>query len=191
MPSKGEWINQSQECKKENNPLENGFVFIWTETKGTGHAFVSVHEGNSASVFTYGRFGRRSGIVGAVGDGILNFCSLKMPEHITEKSCTQMEAKAFIITDADPTIARMYLEKLWRSGGKGKGKKTSIMRDSTKRNGHTIDQYDCDRGVTVQPMQQKVKIAGSQIFEGGYTTHSQIRIDYEEDLPCQYRYSGI
>ncbi|WP_317178071.1 hypothetical protein [Pectobacterium sp. HCp5_1] len=38
-PSKGEWINQSQECQKENNPLENG-VFIWTETKGTGHAFV-------------------------------------------------------------------------------------------------------------------------------------------------------
>ncbi|MCG5049867.1 hypothetical protein L2164_14290 [Pectobacterium brasiliense] len=66
MPSKGEWINQIQECKKENNPLENG-VFIWTEIKGTGHAFVSVHEGNNASVFTYGRFGRRSGAGETVG----------------------------------------------------------------------------------------------------------------------------
>ncbi|MEI7194097.1 hypothetical protein WCT98_20970, partial [Pectobacterium brasiliense] len=84
--------NQSQECKKENNPLENG-VFIWTETKGTGHAFVSVHEGNSASVFTYGRFGRRSGIVGAVGDGILNFLQFEDARTYYREELYKMEAK--------------------------------------------------------------------------------------------------
>ncbi|MCA6939554.1 hypothetical protein LF938_21900, partial [Pectobacterium versatile] len=51
-----------------------------------------------------------------------------------------MEAKAFIITDADPTIARMYFERLWHSGSKAK--ETPDMGDDTKRDGHTIDQYD-------------------------------------------------
>ncbi|MBN3256677.1 hypothetical protein H5A33_18795 [Pectobacterium brasiliense] len=178
-PSKGEWINQSQECKKENNPLENG-VFIWTETKGTGHAFVSIHEGNSASVFTYGRFGRRSGVVGAVGDGILNFLQFEDARTYYREELYQTEAKIFLITDANPAIARLYFEKLWRSGGKVK--ETIKMGESTKRNGRTVDQYDVTGVNCTTHATKGVKIAGSQIFEGGYTTHSQMRIDYEEDF---------
>ncbi|MGR6770070.1 hypothetical protein ACU36R_00235 [Pectobacterium brasiliense] len=178
-PSKGEWINQSQECKKENNPLENG-VFIWTETKGTGHAFVSVHEGNSASVFTYGRFGRRSGVAGAVGDGILNFLQFEDARTYYREELYQTEAKVFLITDANPAIARLYFEKLWHSGGKVK--ETIKMGESTKRNGRTVDQYDVTGVNCTTHATKGVKIAGSQIFEGGYTTHSQIRINYEEDF---------
>ncbi|MDY4368941.1 hypothetical protein [Pectobacterium brasiliense] len=178
-PSKGEWTNQSQECKKENNPLENG-VFIWTETKGTGHAFVSVHEGNSASVFTYGRFGRRSGVAGAVGDGILNFLQFEDARTYYREELYQTEAKVFLITDANPAIARLYFEKLWRSGGKVK--ETIKMGESTKRNGRTVDQYDVTGVNCTTHATKGVKIAGSQIFEGGYTTHAQIRINYEEDF---------
>ncbi|KGA31898.1 hypothetical protein [Pectobacterium brasiliense] len=177
--SKGEWVNQIQECKKENNPLENG-VFIWTEIKGTGHAFVSVHEGNNASVFTYGRFGRRSGVAGAVGDGILNFLRFEDARRYYREELYKMEAKAFIITDADPTIARMYFEKLWHSGSKAK--ETPDMGDDTKRDGRTIDQYDVTGVNCTTHTTKGVKIAGSQIFEGGYTTHAQIRINYEEDF---------
>nr|WP_240354905.1 hypothetical protein [Pectobacterium brasiliense] len=178
-PSKGEWINQIQECKKENNPLENG-VFIWTEIKGTGHAFVSIHEGNSASVFTYGRFGRRSGAGGTVGDGILNFLRFEDARTYYREELYKMEAKAFIITDADPTIARMYFERLWHSGSKAK--ETPDMGDDTKRDGHTVDQYDVTGVNCTTHTTKGVKIAGSQIFEGGYTTQSQMRIDYEEDF---------
>ncbi|MBA5205304.1 hypothetical protein H2Y57_16640 [Pectobacterium aroidearum] len=177
--SKGEWVNQIQECKKENNPLENG-VFIWTEIKGTGHAFVSVHEGNNASVFTYGRFGRRSGVGGTIGDGILNFFRFEDARTYYREELYKMEARAFIITDADPTIARMYFERLWHSGSKAK--ETPDMGDDTKRDGHTIDQYDVTGVNCTTHTTKGVKIAGSQIFEGGYTTHSQMRIDYEEDF---------
>ncbi|MEI3775353.1 hypothetical protein [Pectobacterium brasiliense] len=178
-PSKGEWINQIQECKKENNPLENG-VFIWTEIKGTGHAFVSIHEGNSASVFTYGRFGRRSGAGGTVGDGILNFLRFEDARTYYREELYQTEAKVFLITDANPAIARLYFEKLWRSGGKVK--ETIKMGESTKRNGRTVDQYDVTGVNCTTHATKGVKIAGSQIFEGGYTTHAQIRINYEEDF---------
>ncbi|WP_240354464.1 hypothetical protein [Pectobacterium brasiliense] len=33
-PSKGEWINQIQECKKENNPLENGLYLSGPKLRG-------------------------------------------------------------------------------------------------------------------------------------------------------------
>lgn len=95
-PPKGEWVEPVQECKKEHNLLENG-VFIWTEIKGTGHTFVSIHEHNNASVFTYGRFGRRSGIAGAVGDGILNFFNLKMLENTIEKNCTKKKPRFLLL----------------------------------------------------------------------------------------------
>ncbi|MBN3179646.1 hypothetical protein [Pectobacterium parmentieri] len=177
--SKGEWVNQIQECKKEINPLENG-VFIWTEIKGTGHAFVSVHEGNNASVFTYGRFGRLSGVAGIVGDGILNFLRFEDARKYYREELYKMEAKAFVITDAEPAIARRYFETLWSSGDKAK--ETTNMGDSTKRNGRTIDQYDVT-GVNCTTHSTKgVKAAGSKIFEGGYTISSQIRINYEEDF---------
>lgn len=118
-PPKGEWVEPVQKCKKEHNPLENG-VLIWTEIKGTGHTFVSVHEQNNASVFTYGRFGRRSGIAGVVGDGILNFLQFEDARKYYREELYQEEAKVFIITDADPVIARMYFERLWNSGSQVK-----------------------------------------------------------------------
>jgi uncharacterized Zn-binding protein involved in type VI secretion len=59
--------NNTQVAKKQNsftdtsepedNPLLNG-VYIWTETKNAGHAFVSVHKSNLVYLFTYGRYGR-------------------------------------------------------------------------------------------------------------------------------------
>ncbi|UUE45153.1 hypothetical protein [Pectobacterium aroidearum] len=92
----------------------------------------------------------------------------------------QTEAKVFLITDANPAIARLYFEKLWRSGGKVK--ETIKMGESTKRNGRTVDQYDVTGVNCTTHATKGVKIAGSQIFEGGYTTHSQMRINYEEDF---------
>ncbi|MFP1723529.1 hypothetical protein ACLECU_08595 [Lonsdalea quercina] len=178
-PPKGEWIDPIQECEKEHNPLENG-VFVWTEIKGTGHAFVSVHERNNASVFTYGRFGRRSGVAGVVGDGILNFLQFEDARRYYREELYQTEAKVFLITDADPVIARMYFEKLWRSGSKVK--ETIKMGENTKRNGRTIDQYDVTGVNCTTHATKGVKIAGTQIFKGGYTTNSQINVNYEEDF---------
>ncbi|ASI21559.1 hypothetical protein [Aeromonas salmonicida] len=68
----GFWVEDENQCQAPFNPLANG-VFVWTETKGAGHTFVSVHESNSPFVYTYGRFGRRGTPLGTTGDGILNF----------------------------------------------------------------------------------------------------------------------
>ncbi|MEL4014871.1 PAAR domain-containing protein [Dryocola clanedunensis] len=54
-------------CKPEDNELLNG-VYIWTETKNAGHAFVSVHENNNVYLYTYDSLSPYSG--GTVG-GVL------------------------------------------------------------------------------------------------------------------------
>lgn len=178
-PVPGEWVDQLQECKKEPNPLENG-VFVWTEVKGTGHAFVSVHEGNNAAVFTYGRFGRRASAAGAVGDGILNFLQFEDARTYYREELYKTEARVFLITDAEPNIARMYFERLWRSGVPAK--QSEGMGERTKRNGNTIDQYDVTGVNCTTHATKGVKVAGSRVFEGGYATNSQMLIDYEEDF---------
>lgn len=46
----GYWVDDESQCEAPANPLANG-VFIWTEIKGTGHTFVSVHENNRLVFF--------------------------------------------------------------------------------------------------------------------------------------------
>ncbi|HEH9401977.1 TPA: hypothetical protein SIA35_004085 [Aeromonas sobria] len=177
--AKGAWIEVQDECKAPVNPLANG-VFIWTEIKGTGHAFVSVHQDNSPFVFTYGRFGRVGEPLEAVGDGILNALSYGDARDYYRKQLYEMGAKVFLIDDADISITKKYFERLWAGGAPAK--QTEGMRDSTKRNGHTIDQYDVTGVNCTTHATKGIKFAGSLVFEGGYTTNALVRIDSEEDF---------
>lgn len=169
----------AESALNERNPIANG-VFIWTEIKGTGHAFVSIHENNQISIFTYGRFGRVGSPMESVGDGILNFLRRDDAKKYYLDELYKMEAKAFLITDVNPMSARIYFENLWRSGSPAK--QTANMKDSTKRNGHTIDQYDVTGVNCTTHTTAGLKAAGSRVFDDGYSTHSQMRIDYEEDF---------
>ncbi|ENC9557857.1 hypothetical protein ACSZMY_14490 [Aeromonas hydrophila] len=175
----GYWVDDESQCEAPANPLANG-VFIWTEIKGTGHAFVSVHENHSPFVFTYGRFGRVGEPLEAVGDGILNALSYDDARDYYRKQLYEMGAKVFLIDDADISITKKYFEQLWAGGSPAK--QTEGMRDSTKRNGHTIDQYDVTGVNCTTHATKGIKIAGSRVFEGGYTTNSLVRIDSEEDF---------
>ncbi|MCF7718684.1 hypothetical protein H9X98_13520 [Aeromonas jandaei] len=175
----GYWVDDESQCEAPANPLANG-VFIWTEIKGTGHAFISVHEDNSPFVFTYGRFGRVGEPLEAVGDGILNSLSYGDARDYYRKQLYEMGAKVFLIDDADISITKKYFERLWAGGSPAK--QTEGMRDSTKRNGHTIDQYDLTGVNCTTHATKGIKFAGSRVFEGGYTTNALVRIDSEEDF---------
>ena len=169
----------AESALNERNPIANG-VFIWTEIKGTGHAFVSIHENTQISIFTYGRFGRRSGVMGVVGDGILNFLRFDDAKSYYKEELYKMECKVFLITDADPQAAKIYFQRLWQQGIKAKH--AVSMGDRTKKNGRTIDQYDVTGVNCTTHATTGVKMAGSKIFSGGYKTNNQMQIDYEDDF---------
>ncbi|PKX81307.1 hypothetical protein A0G02_07125 [Pectobacterium peruviense] len=177
-PKKSEWTALVEQCKPEVNPIANG-VFIWTEIKGAGHVFVSVHENNDAHVYTYGRFGRRW--FGALlGDGILNFLKYEDARMYYRNELYKMEAKVFRIDDADLFITRKYFERLWENGAPSI--QTPDMRDATKRRGKTVDQYDVTGKNCTTHTMDGIKFAGSSVFSAGYNTNSQMRVDLEESF---------
>lgn len=166
-------------CKPEDNKLLNG-VYIWTETTDAGHAFVSVHQDNSIFLYTYGRYGR-TGPGNLTGDGILNFLQGEDARVYYRAELYRMGARAFRIDDADPTKTRQFFEDLWNKGEPAI--RTSEMKETTQRRGHTIDEYDVTGNNCTTHSVEGIKFAGSKIFEHSYTsTTTQLPIDIEEDF---------
>lgn len=166
-------------CKPEDNPLLNG-VYIWTETKNAGHAFVSVHENNNVYLYTYGRYGRTNR-GGFTGDGVLNFLQDEDARVYYRSELYEMGARVFRIDDADPMKTRAFFEDLWNSSKPAI--QTSKMPETTRRRGHTIDEYDVTGSNCTTHSVAGIKYAGSTVFEHGYTsTTTQLPIEAEEDF---------
>lgn len=166
-------------CKPEDNPLLNG-VYIWTETKNAGHAFVSVHENNNVYLYTYGRYGRTNR-GGFTGDGILNFLQDEDARVYYRSELYEMGARVFRIDDADPVKTRVFFEDLWNSSKPAI--QTSKMPETTRRRGHTIDEYDVTGSNCTTHSVAGIKFAGSTVFEHDYTsTTTQLPIEAVEDF---------
>lgn len=176
----GFWLEDANQCQAPFNPLANG-VFVWTETKGAGHAFVSVHENNSPFVYTYGRFGRRGTPLGATGDGILNFLKYEDARDYYQDELYLFGARVFRIDDADPFIVRKYFERLWSDGASPV--QTPRMGDVTRRNGRMVDQYDVTGSNCTTHTVDGIKMAGSKVFKLGATSGDfTIGFDVDDDF---------
>lgn len=166
-------------CKPEDNALLNG-VYIWTETKNAGHAFVSVHENNNISLYTYGRYGRTDP-GGFTGDGILNFLQDEDARVYYRAELYQMGARVFRIDDADPVRTRHFFEHLWNNSKPAI--QTANMPETTRRRGRTINGYDVTGSNCTTHSVAGIKFAGSAVFEHGYTsTTTQLPVEAEEDF---------
>lgn len=166
-------------CKPEDNPLLNG-VYIWTETKKAGHAFVSVHENNNVYLYTYGRYGRTNR-GGFTGDGVLNFLQDEDAKVYYRSELYEMGAHVFRIEDADPVKTRQFFEDLWNNGEPAI--RTAEMKETTRRRGHTIDEYDVTGNNCTTHSVEGIKFAGSKVFEHGYISMTtQLPIEAEEDF---------
>jgi uncharacterized Zn-binding protein involved in type VI secretion len=171
--------NFADTCGPEDYVLANG-VYLWTETTGAGHAFVSVHQDNSVYLYTYGRYGRtdRSTLT---GDGILDFFEGEDARKYYRYELYEMGARVFRITDADPSKTRQFFEKLWNGGVPPI--QTPNMQDGTKRRGHTIDKYDVTGSNCTTHSVEGIKFAGSKVFDSGYqSSTTQLPIESEEDF---------
>lgn len=166
-------------CKPEDNQLLNG-VYIWTEIKNAGHAFVSVHENNNVYLYTYGRYGRTNR-GGFTGDGVLNFLQDEDARVYYRSELYEIGARVFRIDDADPVKTRAFFEDLWNSSKPAI--QTSKMPETTRRRGHAIDEYDVTGSNCTTHSVAGIKFAGSKVFEHGYTSSTtQLPIEAEEDF---------
>ncbi len=154
----------SATCKPEDNLLLNG-VFLWVETRGVGHAFVSVHMNNSVYLYTYGRYGRTDSSA-TVGDGILNFFEDEDARSYYRYELYEQEGHVFKINDANPMLVREFFEKLWNAAKPAVP--TTSMTDRIKRRGRAIDIYDVMGNNCTTHSVEGIKYSGSKIFETKY-----------------------
>ncbi|WP_262946584.1 hypothetical protein [Xenorhabdus indica] len=88
--------------------LPKGF-FLWVETKGTGHTFISVHAESGINVFTYGRYAD-TGPLGITGDGVLIWLQGNEAIEYMSTELYRMEAQVYNIRDADIFAITRYFK---------------------------------------------------------------------------------
>lgn len=155
--AKGYWLEEDKICEKPSDLLANG-VFLWTETQGTGHAFVSIHKEWSIHVYTYGRFGDTS--FSPVGDGVLIQYSFGKARDYYQHELYRMSARAFKITDIDEGLALAIFQKKWLSSSQ------QPSTDAFKVEGRVIDRYDLTGNNCTTTSLDALKLAGTQVFAG-------------------------
>jgi uncharacterized Zn-binding protein involved in type VI secretion len=171
--------NFAETCGSEDYALSNG-VYLWTESTGAGHVFVSVHDSNDVYLYTYGRYGRTDQST-LTGDGILDFFQGEDARKYYRYELYEMGARVFRIADASQSKTRQYFENLWNNGTPPV--QTSNMQDGTKQRGHTIDKYDVTGSNCTTHSVEGIKFAGSKIFDSGYRSiTTQLPIESEEDF---------
>ncbi|MDR0805438.1 MAG: PAAR domain-containing protein [Enterobacteriaceae bacterium] len=168
-----------KDCVRKSNPLSKG-VYIWTEIQGAGHSFISVHENNLISVYTYGRYGR-TGPGDLTGDGILNFLQDEDAKTYYRFELYRMGARVFSINDANVNLIRQYFEDLWNNAKPAI--QTQEMPDITRRRGRTIDKYDVTGSNCTTHTVAGIRVAGSALFKTSYVPiTTQFPIEGEEEF---------
>lgn len=141
------------------NILPSG-VFVWTETKGTGHTLLSVHKDNMIYVYTYGRYDDSGS-----SKGILIRYTNKEAIAYIQNELYRMNAKVFQIKDVTEDKVIEVYDQIWRSSNeKPFGADTSM---DIKTYGRVLDDYDISGNNCTTKTSDVLKKAGSRIFHRG------------------------
>ena len=162
-----------------NNPIlfkdPNGKdVYMFTETKGTGHTFIVVIDNKGTTVYTYGRYqGGHWYSVGTTGPGVLvKYNGEKAAEYINTE-LHRMKAEAFLIKDASDAKVRKYFDDQYSASNTIP---TSDNKD-INRNGKVVDTYSLFGNNCTTKSCDAVKYSGSKIFDV-----DGLIFDYDEDF---------
>lgn len=167
----------TDESKSSDNILYEG-VFVWTETHGSGHSFITIHKNNQVSLYSYGRYGT-PGPLTLTGDGIMLYMTGEDAGKYIRYELYRITARVFKITDADIHKTENYFQRLWKAGVIPKFPAGS--GDLTIKNGRSIDVYDVTGNNCTTHIVKGLKQSGTKIFEETYTPiRTQYPIEREE-----------
>lgn len=89
---------------------------IYTETKGTGHTFITVKNKDDVIVYTYGRYAGGDAITGGTtGKGVLIKYTGEKAKDFIKTELYRMEAEAFQIDDADETKVQTFMDAMYNA----------------------------------------------------------------------------
>ncbi|GAA0342600.1 PAAR domain-containing protein [Morganella psychrotolerans] len=167
----------TDESKSSDNILYEG-VFVWTETHGSGHSFITIHKNNQVSLYSYGRYGT-PGPLTLTGDGIMLYMTGEDAGKYIKDNLYILNSRVFKITDADIDKTKMYFNNLWNSGATPEF--PEYVDKLIRRNGRSIDVYDVTGNNCTTHIVKGLKQSGTKIFEETYTPiRTQYPIEREE-----------
>lgn len=118
--------------------LKDG-VFLWVETQGTGHTFVSLHYNNRLYVYTYGRFDDVDWKQ-TTGEGVLirYINDINAISYITN-ALYRLNASVYEIKDINPQIVMNNLDSLYNSSNVYAN--NIATKEIIKKYGKIVDEY--------------------------------------------------
>lgn len=152
--------------------VPNG-VFLWIETKGTGHVFVSVQYNDMVYIYTYGRYDDGKG---PYGEGVLiKYTNTEAQEYI-KTELHRLNASVFEIKDIHPIIVIGVFNAIWsRSTEIPNSQETS---DKIKTHGRVVDNYNLLSNNCTTVSCKALKKSGTKIFN----RKGIAGIEYTEDF---------
>ena len=151
--------------------LEGLEVVLYTETKGTGHTFLTVGSDDDIVVYTYGRFGAM-GVTAATGEGVLLRYTGQEATDYLNKELNRLEAKAFEVSGVIDSDIAAQLDYKWRNGTT-----PTTDNEKIKKYGKVIDTYDLTGNNCTTVSCDAIKAGNSDLFKG-----SLFGISYDEDF---------
>ncbi|MDO9184692.1 MAG: RHS repeat-associated core domain-containing protein [Bacteroidia bacterium] len=134
---------------------------IYTETKGTGHTFITVQDGDDVIVYTYGRFANSDASTGgATGQGVLiRYTGDKAKDYI-KSELYRMEAKAFQVDDADEKAVQNFMDAQYF----GSSESPNTGDEDIDKYGKIIDSYNLFGNNCTTISCDATKAGGADVF---------------------------
>ncbi|GIZ16202.1 hypothetical protein [Capnocytophaga catalasegens] len=154
-------------------------VFVWTEIKGTGHTFLTVHKNNRVVAYTYGRYDDVD-FTQITGEGVLLKLSDNVAVDYIKEVLYKKSGKAYQIKDVTEENISSIFDTIWDNSNEKPNSKNA--GKNTKEYGKVIDKYDVSGNNCTTVTCKALKEAGSNIFNFDSLLFGKRIYSYEENF---------
>ncbi len=135
---------------------------VYVETKGTGHTFLTIKNGNDVIVYTYGRYAGGDALTGgATGAGVLVRYTGEKAKDFIKTELYRMDAKAYEIKDVSDSKIQSVMDKIYNNSTT----KPKTGNEDVDNYGKVIDNYNLfDNNCTTSTIDGVTK-GGSNVFK--------------------------
>lgn len=154
----------SQAAQNASQNKINDGVYIWVETTKAGHSFVSLHDNNEHTLYSYGRYDDRDGAF--TGEGVLLRYTEQSAHDYMFTNLYKYQAKVYLITDAKIPNVQRFFDAIYNSSNERPDKENTPQR--AKNYGRVVDTYDLTGNNCTTYVVDALKKAGSRVFNADW-----------------------
>lgn len=145
---------------KISRKIQDG-VYVWIETEGVGHAFISMHQSENIYVYSYGRYDDID-LIKVTGEGVLAKFQGKPAIFFIKAELNLKNYKIYKINDVLIKPCISFFDKLWNASSE---KPDNIHKNEIwKKYGKVINKYNLFYRNCTTIIIDALKASGTKIF---------------------------